>query len=338
MVNATTPEHVQTTVRFAVKNNIRLNIKNTGHNHLGRSTAYGSLSIYTRNFQGIQWHDDFKPQNCKAGNSTGQMAATIAAGVNDLTLYEETDKHGAVVVGGSNPTVGIMGWFQGGGHGPLSAEYGMGADNLLEATLVTPTGDLITVNECQYSDVFWAIRGGGAGTFGVLISATMKAYPSPATSLVVPLIAQTDTSENGTEQFYSLMAWLHTQFPSLKDGGMQGYYYIIPPPLSSVLVFTGAFFFFNKPDGYTEQLLSPVKARLEEMKNQGLITYNLTMTPSAPNFYSTWYPAIGEANTETVASYGAMGSRLLTRRALTENPDLVNRTFKTIGSREGKSV
>ncbi|KAF1815660.1 FAD-binding domain-containing protein [Eremomyces bilateralis CBS 781.70] len=337
VVNATTAEQVQATVRFAVKNNIRLNIKNTGHNYPGRSTAYGSLSIYTRHFQGIQWHDDFKPQSCNKGNSTKQMAATIAAGMNDTAVYEEADKHGAVVVGGSNPTVGIMGWFQGGGHGPLSSEYGMGADNLLEATLVTPTGDLIIVNECQHSDVFWAIRGGGGGTFGVLLSATMKAYPTPATSLLPIQISQADPSETGTDQFYSLIAWLHSQFPALKDGGAQGYYFLVPPPVAPVLSFSGFFFFYNKPEGYVTELVAPVRAKLEEMEKQGLIAFTLLETPATPTFYSLWFPLVAANNSETVAEgNGAMGSRLLTRKALTEDVGFVASVFKAIASNAGK--
>lgn len=53
----------------------------------------------------------------------------------------------------------------------------MGADNVMEATVVTPNGDLVTADECQNKDLFWAIRGGGGGTFGVILSLTVNTYP-----------------------------------------------------------------------------------------------------------------------------------------------------------------
>jgi hypothetical protein len=53
--------------------------------------------------RGIEFHDNFQPENCQLNTTWKQMAATIAAGERDYQLYQEMDKHGAVVVGGSNP-------------------------------------------------------------------------------------------------------------------------------------------------------------------------------------------------------------------------------------------
>jgi FAD/FMN-containing dehydrogenase len=103
------------------------------------------------------------------------MAATFAAGERVRNVYELAAKHDAVVVAGSAQDVGIMGWFTGGGHGPLSSTYGMGADNVLQIQIVTPTGDFLTANACQNPEIFWAIRGGGGGTFGVVTEVTMRA-------------------------------------------------------------------------------------------------------------------------------------------------------------------
>lgn len=56
-------------------------------------------------------------------------------------------------------SVGLGGWLTGGGHSPVGALYGLGVDNVLEMQIVTPTGDLVTANECQNPDLFWAFRG-----------------------------------------------------------------------------------------------------------------------------------------------------------------------------------
>lgn len=68
----------------------------------------------------------------------------------------------------------------GGGNGVLSGFYGMVADNIMQASIVTPKGRILIINECQHSDLFWAIRGGGGGTFGIIPSLTIKTYPTPS--------------------------------------------------------------------------------------------------------------------------------------------------------------
>ena len=66
--------------------------------------------------------------------------------------------------------------MQGGGHGILSPIHGLAVDNLLEADIVIADGTLLTVNQCWFSDLFWAIRGGGGGTFGIVTRAVYKAH------------------------------------------------------------------------------------------------------------------------------------------------------------------
>lgn len=105
--------------------------------------------------KGFHFHDAWTPRKCAAYNATQkQMAATFVAGMQDREVYALTHQHGAIAVGGSNSSVGIMGWFAGGGHGPLFSSYGMGADNFLEAKVVIPQGNIVVANECQHSDLF----------------------------------------------------------------------------------------------------------------------------------------------------------------------------------------
>lgn len=76
----------------------------------------------------------------------------------------------------------------------MTAEYGMGADNIIQADIDTLAGELITANECQNSDIFWAIQGGNADAFGVITSLTVKACPMPD----VRLWTSEATQKNGT--------------------------------------------------------------------------------------------------------------------------------------------
>jgi FAD/FMN-containing dehydrogenase len=71
--------------------------------------------------------------------------------------------------------VGVAGgWVQGGGHSPFSPLYGLAVDNVLEFKVVTADGNLIVVNDVVNQDLFWALRGGGGGTWGVVVEATFK--------------------------------------------------------------------------------------------------------------------------------------------------------------------
>lgn len=66
---------------------------------------------------------------------------------------------GLSVLSGGQHGVGYGGFGSGGGHSALGPTYGMAADYILELEIVTPGGDILTVNECQNQDLFWALRG-----------------------------------------------------------------------------------------------------------------------------------------------------------------------------------
>ena len=74
--------------------------------------------------------------------------------------------------------MGVAGGFtQGGGHSDLSSTYGLSADQVLEWEVVTANGDHVTSSASTNSDLFWALSGGGGGTYAVVLSVTVKAFP-----------------------------------------------------------------------------------------------------------------------------------------------------------------
>ena len=84
-------------------------------------------------------------------------------------------------------TVGPVGYSLGGGHGPLIRSYGLGSDNIESLDLVNAKGEFLSgVTSENNPDLFWALAGGGGGTFGIVTSIELKAHPAPAqlTSLV----------------------------------------------------------------------------------------------------------------------------------------------------------
>jgi len=77
----------------------------------------------------------------------------------------------------------------------LSNNFGLGADRVLQYRVVTPQGKYLTANACQNTDLFYALRGGGGGTFGVVMESTFLAEPRPLTIQVAKIIFP-KTSDN----------------------------------------------------------------------------------------------------------------------------------------------
>lgn len=81
------------------------------------------------------------------------------------------------------PTVGVGGQFSGGGYGMLMRKYGLAADNVVDAYLVDGNGEFFD-RERMGEELFWGIRGGGGGSFGVVVAWKVKLVPVPATVTV----------------------------------------------------------------------------------------------------------------------------------------------------------
>ena len=179
-VVAETAGDVAAADNFARDHHLRLVVKGTGHDYLGRSNAPDSLLIWTHKMRKVTVDDAFVPSGC-ASPPPGIPAVTVGAGTRWLEAYQEvTVRHGRYVQGGGCVSVGAAGGFlQGGGFGSWSKKYGIAAAGLLEAEVVTADGKVVTASACQHPDLFWALRGGGGGTFGVVTRVTLMTHPLP---------------------------------------------------------------------------------------------------------------------------------------------------------------
>jgi FAD/FMN-containing dehydrogenase len=168
-------------VDFARKRRLRLVVKGTGHDYLGRSSAPDSLLVWTHKLRRVSVRDAFVPRGCPATQAPAP-AVTLEAGTRWLEAYQEvTVRHGRYVQGGGCTSVGAAGGFmQGGGFGSWSKKYGIAAASMLEADVVTADGKLVVANACQNQDLFWALRGGGGGTYGIVTRVTLRTHPLPA--------------------------------------------------------------------------------------------------------------------------------------------------------------
>ncbi|MGA9012981.1 MAG: FAD-dependent oxidoreductase [Acetobacteraceae bacterium] len=178
-VAAETTADVVAAVNFARQNNLRLVIRGGGHSYLGTSNAPDSLLIWTRRMNDITLHDAFVAQGC-AGRAAPQPAVTVGAGAIWMHTYNAvTTKGGRYVQGGGCGTVGVAGLVQGGGFGSYSKFYGTAGAALLEAEIVMADGEVRIANACTHADLFWALKGGGGGSFGVVTRLTLRARELP---------------------------------------------------------------------------------------------------------------------------------------------------------------
>ncbi|TGJ87544.1 hypothetical protein E0Z10_g1203 [Xylaria hypoxylon] len=153
-VNVSQPMDIARTLWFATYFNIRVVVKNTGHDYNGKSTGAGAISLWTHNLKKIKMID------YKSVNYTGK-AIKVGAGVQVEEAYAAASAQGLTVVGGECPTVGYAGGYtQGGGHSALSSKHGLAADQVLEWEVVDGRGRLLQANPSVNPDLYWgALRG-----------------------------------------------------------------------------------------------------------------------------------------------------------------------------------
>ena len=166
-------------VNFARTHNLRLVVKGGGHSYQGTSNAPDSLLVWTRPMDAITLHDAFLGKGC-AGRQVPAPAVSVEAGARWMPVYNAvTTRAGRYVQGGGCATVGVAGLIQSGGFGSFSKHYGMVAASLLEAEVVTADGAVRIANACTNTDLFWALKGGGGGSLGVVTRLTLRTHEIP---------------------------------------------------------------------------------------------------------------------------------------------------------------
>ena len=166
-------------VNFARTHNLRVVVKGGAHSYLGTSNAPDSLLIWTRSLTDIHLHDAFVGEGCE-GHAASTPAVSLGAGCMWIDAYTAvTTRGGRYVQGGGCTTVGVAGLVQSGGFGSFSKGFGNAAASLIEAEVVTADGQVRIVNACRDGDLFWALKGGGGGTFGVVTRLTLRTHELP---------------------------------------------------------------------------------------------------------------------------------------------------------------
>ncbi|KAI2615846.1 FAD binding domain protein [Hypoxylon sp. NC1633] len=268
---------IQLAVNLARNLNLRLVIKNTGHDFSAKSVGMGALSIWTHNLKDIQFL-----QNYSEGSYRGS-ALKVGTGVQAFELYEAARQNGVTAVGGEGRTVGVMGgYILGGGHSPLSGIYGMGADHVLSMEVVTADGRFVTASETSNPDLFWALRGGGGSTFGVVTSIVVKAHPKIKVSTLTYAFSTGPTVT--AEQFWAAIRAFFDGFITYTDAGNYEYFRITNLGGGRFTTDMGPWF---APGMSKAQLVALTSPLLDKFKVLG-IEINPIFT-DYDDYYDAWY-------------------------------------------------
>jgi FAD/FMN-containing dehydrogenase len=190
---------VSTTVLWAMNNGLSFAIRSGGHSYEGFSQS-PDLVIDVRGMQGIKLSSDKKSVSVGSGSSL------------ELVYKALTPSNLAIPAGSCFP-VGVAGHSLGGGFGLLGRPFGLACDSVLSMEVVDASGKILTASEQENPDLFWALRGGGNGSFGVVTNFNFRTSS-------VNMVAQfgmtwTKTPAQGVKVMQAWQQWLADLPPSI---------------------------------------------------------------------------------------------------------------------------
>lgn len=156
---------VQYAIAHAQKEKLPVAVKSGGHSFEGFSSNDGGLVINLSQMKGISW---------KENEQVSLQPGCLLQEIQDAIFARKR-----LIPTGSCGTVGIAGLTLGGGYGFFSRKYGLTCDNLVEIEFVDGKGQVQQASANQ--ELFWALRGGGNGNFGVATNFVFKTEDMPAT-------------------------------------------------------------------------------------------------------------------------------------------------------------
>jgi FAD/FMN-containing dehydrogenase len=150
-------------IAFAREHRLEIAVRGGGHNVSGRASVEAGVMIDLSLMKEISVNPTTRRAIAQGGVTWGE-------------LNRETQQHGLATTGGVISTTGIAGLTLGGGYGYLAGQHGLAADNLVSATLVTASGEVVRASGSENPDLYWALRG-GSGNFGVVSSLEYRLHP-----------------------------------------------------------------------------------------------------------------------------------------------------------------
>ncbi|KAL2343714.1 hypothetical protein Fmac_004999 [Flemingia macrophylla] len=189
VVTPTREPHVQGAVICAKNINIQLKIRSGGHDYEGISYISDQPFIILDMFH-------FRNITVDVRNEVAVVQAGATLGEVYYRIWEKSKVLGFPA--GVCPTVGVGGHLSGGGYGNMLRKHGLSVDHVVDAKIVDVKGWIFD-KEGMGEDLFWAIRGGGGASYGVILSYTVKLVAVPEVVTVFRVMKSLDQNENVTE-------------------------------------------------------------------------------------------------------------------------------------------
>ncbi|KAJ5173316.1 FAD-linked oxidoreductase sor8 [Penicillium capsulatum] len=310
-VNVTGVDDVRKTLQFSREHNLRIVIRNTGHDYLGKSTAPGAVALWVHHLKDIHHLRYSSP-------GYNGSALRIGAGVQGFDAMAAARTHNEVIVIGNCRRIGIAGGYtQGGGHSQLMWHFGLAADQVLEWEVVTADGDHLTVSPVANEDLFWALNGGGGGTFAVVISVTVKTHPEMITSAATLTV---DIADIASQTFHKLLRTFIVGILPLVDSGAVAVWSIVGAQFSVTPI--------TLPGGQKQQLQNGLASTLDLLKKHKI--NHKYSSKEFPTFYDSYTVMTPDAN----ITEAQLGGRLISRSTIDSNVTALVSTVQKLATQE----
>jgi hypothetical protein len=249
-------------------------------------------------------------------------ALRVGAGVRGADAAEFAAQHGYRVVIGDCPDVGLAGGYtQGGGHSLLTGLYGLAADNVLEWEVVTASGQHVVATPTQNTDLYWALSGGGGGTYGIVVSMTIRMFADG--QIATASLSFGVTATGGVDEYWEAVGVFVSHLQGLVDNnGVVSAFLISNDSLdvSSLMA----------PGHTSDELMTLLGPMISALEQTGAGTLNLTTSDSSSYFdlyASTFEPIIAPSPLGPV-----MGGRFVSRQNMASNASGVITSMRTATS------
>ena len=247
-------------------------------------------------------------------------AVKFGAGVIAGEAYETVREAGYRIVAPECGLTGVTGGYvQSGGQSQLVTAYGLAADQVLEWEVVTPGGAYLIATPQNNTDLYWALAGGGGGTYGVVLSATFKAFPEGPVA-GGQMVVQT---KNTTALWEAIGIW-YNQGPSYMNNSRDNIQFFVTNETLTILAFL-------MPDQGASSIDNLLTTFIPELDRLG-ITYNLTTT-DYPTYIDSFIASYGDLPYgDLCPNFPLISSRLIPRSTVlnpTANKNLMD-VFRTI--------
>ncbi|RMZ72686.1 Restculine oxidase [Pyrenophora seminiperda CCB06] len=308
---------IQLAVNLARNLNLRLVVRNTGHDYNGRSVGKGALSIWTHGLKDIKYAEDYESLTYKG------PVFKLGAGVQGFELYQAADKYGVSAIAGICPTVGVAGGYSaGGGHSPLMQLFGVGSDQIVALEVVLASGRFITVTPQVNSDLYWAMLGGGGGTFGVVTSVIVKVHRKvPVTTSAWTVT----TSETVTaDKFWEAFRFFYDNIPMYNRAKTYSYFSLMKLAPGTYMWSMAPFFATDKTVEEYEALIKPFYDKCASLG----IELNAN-TSHYDSFYPAYQATFGTLN-YYIGGAGAIPANRLVTSDNWETPGIRDLTFAAV--------